>query len=1184
MDQAKTLVPYFLNLSDELIIQILHFCAYIDILRFAATSQRHHAILSNSISLKFHIELEVNGLHVVEGSRKGEATYSRLLEELICYRDAWLNLELEDPIERISNREMLLWELREGNYVVAFTSESDAAWATDSWGPDSMQLTPIGSLETPQPVTFSTFYNELTLDFEQDLVALVKTNPDNKMSLEVRLCSTTTGLSHPLARNPVFFVQVGFRIPGPGHQTFTLEVIGDILVVRIAEILDYEYEIMAWNWKSGALLCRIGSISGIADFTLLDSTHLALFSVTTDEQGPRLIALSLYSMIPHTHDETATGPYFSAMEYESAQPSLVFEFPKLDDAYQVLSRVIMRSDPIPGRTTYTKSASFAHSTALTLSIIMSLSHFSSPDMDENSVHLRIFVEAKSLLSYLLEPTGHEDTVVIPWEVWGTRATRWFLCEKQTTYWVYWTSGSRFIRVNENAHSDLDDLSVFDFHPPIVKRTSPYSNRDSTEDQMPLYKEKMRENVLNGRGLLVPHPETLDPDTSVPPSLTHTVGSDMPTVIKTGFAVPIESCLSYRVVTKPSSVPHLEDWSIDGSHIIGMMTVSAYIHSGGDRELTGISIASASTVSSTIVYFMADGTYSPDLLGIFPDELIVRILHFCDFEDILQFATTNRRYYNVVVHTISLQLHVELEANCLEIIKGSQKNNATYSLLLDELARYRDAWLDLKFETPFQQFSEERALLWDFRGGYYAVGFTSASTTTSDADSLEIIPLDSSHARSKLTLPTDFHELTFDSDQDFLVLAKVDAFKINLCSITTGLAHPLAENPMFTVQVDFPIPDPKDEPQAFTMEVMDAILVVKITDPRARKYELIAWNWKTWEPLLRVGSISGAIDFSFLQKTHLVLFSAEEKGKDLRLIELLLYSISPQISKRRKTSTLFHASDYDHAVPVLILRFPEPEKSYTVMPTISFIKSNSTPGKTVYAKSAGFAHPSSPTLGVFLSLYKSPSLHADEETARFLIVISTRYILRYLIELPDQKRSSVIPWDEWGTNATRWFVSDDNIYQWAYWMSGTRLIRVHENPVSVLRDLSILDFNSRTIRRFGSSSSEKSFGIHQPPQSDDYLKLQVLAGKGLIRSLRTNHAYPNLPELSTEVVDSEMPTIIVNGFLNPVESRLPYRKVTRTNFLPRCEDWAIYGPYIIMINTMDHGHVGLETITTYKLQT
>jgi hypothetical protein len=92
---------------------------------------------------------------------------------------------------------------------------------------------------------------------------------------------------------------------------------------------------------------------------------------------------------------------------------------------------------------------------------------------------------------------------------------------------------------------------------------------------------MKENVLKGGGLLIPHPQISDPDINHPPLLIDTVGSDMPTVIETGFSVQVESRLPYRVATRPSSVLWREDWSIDGNHIIGMMTVSAYIYCDTD---------------------------------------------------------------------------------------------------------------------------------------------------------------------------------------------------------------------------------------------------------------------------------------------------------------------------------------------------------------------------------------------------------------------------------------------------------------------------------------------------------------------------------------------------------------------------------------------------------------------------
>ncbi|KAG8753069.1 hypothetical protein FRC11_007747 [Ceratobasidium sp. 423] len=534
---------------------------------------------------------------------------------------------------------MSLWELREGYYVVAFSSAPALAW-----GPDSLQLTPLGYPETQELITLPSVFHEFTLDFEQELVVLVKTDPNDTTHLEIRICSTTTGLPHPLAQNPIFTVQVGFHIPGPGHQTFTLEVIDNILVVRIAYIMNYKYEIMAWDWKSGAPLCRIGSSSGIADFSLLDNAHLALFSVEVDQKGPRSIAFHLYSISTYG---IPTGSDFYASEYVCARPTLTFEFPKLDDFYTVSSRVIMRSDPIPGRTIYRKSTSFTHSTALTFSIILSLLRIAAPETDENSVHLRIFISATSLLPYLLESANEEDTVVIPWDVWGAQATRWFLCDKQTDYWVYWTSGSRFVTVDENAHSGLYDLSVFDFHPPTVRRHAPRDVHSYTLHSS-LYKERMKDNVREGRGLMIPHPIISPSDADPAPLLTDTVGSDMPTVIGKGFSVPFESRLPYRVVTRPRFVPSCEDWSIDGDHIIGMNVLLI-------------------------------------LLAPFPTSLLSEYFTPAAMRGYFD----SKRYCDVVANSVSLQLQIELEANGLETIKGTWKGSTTYSLLLDELVRYRD---------------------------------------------------------------------------------------------------------------------------------------------------------------------------------------------------------------------------------------------------------------------------------------------------------------------------------------------------------------------------------------------------------------------------------------------------------------------------------------------------------------
>ncbi|KAL5638784.1 hypothetical protein ACGC1H_003216 [Rhizoctonia solani] len=86
----------------------------------------------------------------------------------------------------------------------------------------------------------------------------------------------------------------------------------------------------------------------------------------------------------------------------------------------------------------------------------------------------------------------------------------------------------------------------------------------------------------------------------------------------------------------------------------------------------------------------------------PREILVRILHNCDYVTIIRFSLTCNKAYEAVSSSVSLQLHIELEINGLEIADGSSKGNLNYSLILKELRDYRNAWLNLKLSPLASQ--------------------------------------------------------------------------------------------------------------------------------------------------------------------------------------------------------------------------------------------------------------------------------------------------------------------------------------------------------------------------------------------------------------------------------------------------------------------------------------------------
>ncbi|CAE6523533.1 unnamed protein product [Rhizoctonia solani] len=558
----------FSDFSDEIIIQMLHFSDYMSIIQFAATSKRHHSIVTDSVSLQLLIELDVHGLSLINGSYNypKNRTSSVQLDELLRYQDAWLNLRFDEPIER-SLHEYSICELREGNYAIAFSSTGSLRTF------DSLQIIPLSSLNNPNLTQFQSDFQDFTVDFGQDLVILVSNDPHDINSLEVKLASIKTGHAHPLAQRPAFSIKVGFEISTIGDSSFSFEVMGDILVTQVEGMNEQEFEILAWNWKTCTLLSRIASDFGAASFTFLDTTHLLVCSSGKDEEKHKFhlcrITISLYSISIAATDKHPGCTVFRTSDCPHTHPVLVFEFPELHDFYELSFRGIFRSAPVPGRALSAMKNAITYLKAQTLGLSFTLLPRSGSwtDRGYEKIHLRVFISASHLLRYLKQHSEELNTISITWGEWGTQATRWFLCDRETDFWAFWSSGSRFLRVDDDPRSAFHELSIFDFDPRASMRHEDYK----ANTQIPLHhspvREEMKRLTLGGRGLTTPHIKG-PTQVQTPRLFVDTIDSSMPTVIERGFTSPVESRLPFRVVSKPQFVPTCVDWFIDESHIIG----------------------------------------------------------------------------------------------------------------------------------------------------------------------------------------------------------------------------------------------------------------------------------------------------------------------------------------------------------------------------------------------------------------------------------------------------------------------------------------------------------------------------------------------------------------------------------------------------------------------------------------
>ncbi|KAH7311778.1 hypothetical protein B0J17DRAFT_381187 [Rhizoctonia solani] len=549
------------HVSPEVIIHILHHSEYSTILRFAATCKTYYELIAQSTSLQLHIELESNGLELVKGSSKGDATYWEILEDLRRFHDAWLDLKVGHPIVRpLGRSDMLLWELREGFYVKGF-SRSGGNYA------DTLQFVPLdAAIPDPPPIAFDFSFNEFTVDPAQGLVAIMFRDQDQDLQsiLHIHLCSSTTGLAHPLAQYPKLTAEFE-SICRVYVSDFAIEIMGDMLLTRISRNSACIYEVLIWNWKSGTFLTRISSRIGICDTFFLDRQHLVLQTATCSSHTHLdTLALLVYA-IPNGDSAHNDFPreYLKVADLSVAQPILRLEFPQINQSFVIsVNGFLLHSDPVPGRILYTKSAAFSCSYATTLGMAFSFGQVNG-GWDEPPYY-RVFVDGKFLLDQIHSNANvHGETRVLPWTSWGIYVTRWFISSYPPDHWVSWMSASRFLM----ASSDPPYYCVFDFsslsiHPLRDRLAS--SQPGSCGHKIIGVKwldddiHRIAENPMHGHEL-----------TSI------TVGKDSPNVFYCdnglAFDEPIESRLPYRLAFRRLTEMSHEGLQIVGDCIVGVNT-------------------------------------------------------------------------------------------------------------------------------------------------------------------------------------------------------------------------------------------------------------------------------------------------------------------------------------------------------------------------------------------------------------------------------------------------------------------------------------------------------------------------------------------------------------------------------------------------------------------------------------
>ncbi|KAL5638783.1 hypothetical protein ACGC1H_003215 [Rhizoctonia solani] len=504
--------------------------------------------------------------------------------------------------------------------------------------------------------------------------------------------------------------------------------------------------------------------------------------------------------------------------------------------------------------------------------------------------------------------------------------------------------------------------------------------------------------------------------------------------------------------------------------------------------------------------------------------------------------------------------------------------------------------------------------WGFRSGTHYGEFR-ASELDHDrdhqVDSTQLATLGPSRLPPSTNYGKKFRFCIVDPKQDLAVLVdeQVDPrfARFHLHSVTTGQPHPFAEHPILTVRFDDAFlqeHDLLDGLMSTDPKVMGNYLAVKFNwlESDYNVTEVLLWDWRAGVLLARIHCEHHSARYTYLDKEHLLVYSAlaENDARSTHLA-LLIYHI-PNITSGYAvpTNANFCPSLYPKHNPALIFELPELQQHWEITRMDFVLSANPLPGDIVYAKSATLLCSRVTTLGLAFQIRNTPRQQPFVYRSRkgnpteLHVFVSTQPLFTYFSGYQSGELTTrTIPWSEWGTSATRWFIEDYSLEHSTDKIYGSQYIRSTTLKSGEAQLVSIVDFNTPIIRRHAYKSTVKSRAKREAANQSE--NMVVLEGKGMTtgRLLQTSIASTELPvpivgealnqEVLTEMIGSEMKTIIRVGFQDPVVSCLPYRVVTKIQRMPLYGYWQIHGEYLVGIPRRDWWERGEPSLPLYKLK-
>ncbi|KAJ7276250.1 hypothetical protein B0H12DRAFT_1227422 [Mycena haematopus] len=373
-------------------------------------SRQFWRIFQQSSALQYKVQLDLAGLRDVKSGKVVSAARLGLLK---AYQAAWSNFDCRRSTKTTVDMSGNSWELV-GNVLATYNPETGFVFNRI---PSAIRKVPLTEWSIPD-VPFAV--KDFSMDLSQDLLLVVEVNSSSTV---VHILSMTTGIPHPLARNPHlsrdFDEQPG---PLPSSCHFQIRIFGGYIGVMTESDEIDETSLLVWEWKSGVMKKHLYS-EEMTSFAFLDD---------------RMLLISVWDEIPELRVLEIEGPVESdVFRYFS------FALPALSDSAD--SRdidMLIQTEPPPSWATDSlldEPFTTCHSDRL---FAVSLRTWDLIRGIEPSFML--CVRYSTLLNLMENPPAGMLNDTLLWDHWGPCNTRMLRLPALPDPWVCYVHAQRLV--------------------------------------------------------------------------------------------------------------------------------------------------------------------------------------------------------------------------------------------------------------------------------------------------------------------------------------------------------------------------------------------------------------------------------------------------------------------------------------------------------------------------------------------------------------------------------------------------------------------------------------------------------------------------------------------------------------------------------------------------------------------